>query len=150
MLDPKGMTTSTLIWVIGIWLFFNAVFPLLLNSFERLYQPQIDTGVRWLIRSMWIMFLALLQILLVAFLAPNILLIGLLERIYPRFFEIKWVKETYVYPTMHLLMTKQFWPTLATGFREWKAESMQTPAGPTDESRPLPHGNGSKLSGEGG
>ena len=117
---PKRMKLSTLLWIFGVWLFLNAVFPLFINSLERLYQPSIDAVVRWVTKWVATILLALLQLLLIVLFAPNILVVGILERICPRIFQVQWVKETYVYPTMHLVLTGSFWPSVAADFRRWR------------------------------
>jgi hypothetical protein len=98
----------------------NAIFPLILNSLERLYQPKIDGMVKGLAHLTKFLILGLLQLIVIVFFAPTILLVIMFEHIYPRIFEFERVKRSGIKQTMHTVMSKEFWSTMGRGFRIWK------------------------------
>jgi hypothetical protein len=112
------MTKNTLIWVLVIWMLSNAIFPLVLKSIERLYQNEIDGAVDRGLRGLRWLILAACQVVLIAYFAPLILILALIERIYPSILKIKFIEWTEIYPGMHLLLTTRFWSTLASSFRQ--------------------------------
>lgn len=112
------MTKNTLIWVLVIWILSNAIFPLALNSIERLYKNEIDRGIDRGLRGLRWLILAACQVVFIAYFAPLILILGFLERIYPAILKTKIIQRSEIYPSMQLLVTTRFWPTVAASFRQ--------------------------------
>jgi len=112
------VTIKSLFYVFIAWLLLNAIFPMFLNSIERLYQVKIDfiaRGITSLLK--WIM-LGVLQIILLIWCLPTILLIVLLERTFPKIFTYKsWAS---VQHSMNLLVTRDFWATMAKEYADYK------------------------------
>lgn len=111
------MNLKTLLWIVIIWIFLNALFPLLLNSIERLYQPQIDATVGRMVRGARFVFLTFFQAILITYFAPLLLLTVLIEHIYPKFFDFEATKRTEIRPFLRVLVSRRFWPTVAVGIR---------------------------------
>jgi hypothetical protein len=114
------MKLSTLFWVLGTWLFLNAIIPLIINSLERLYQPSIDAAVRSSLSYARTVFLALVQLLLIVLYAPTIVILGVIERLCPRLLETELVKQSDIYHSTSLVLKRAFWPTIAEELREWR------------------------------
>ena len=112
LLDEKIMDKQTLLYVLAAWLVLNAIFPLFINSIERLFQGKIDALVKKSLRFVTMLVLGLIQVFLIAFFAPNIFLIAIIERIWPAFFKIKSIEESGVYFAMHTILKKNFWSKL--------------------------------------
>ena len=112
------MSQNTLIWLIIIWLLSNALFPLILNSLERLYENKIDFIVERSLKGLSWVFLCVIQMILICYFSPLILILALLERIYPKILEKKFIKNSGITSTMQLLLTKNFWKEFATQFRQ--------------------------------
>ena len=111
------MNLTIILWIVIVWIFLNALFPLLLSSIERLYQPQIDATVGRVVRGARFISLTCFQVILIVYFAPLILLTVLIEHIYPKFFEFEAIKRTEVRPFLRVLVSRRFWPTVAVEIR---------------------------------
>ncbi len=111
------MKISIILGIIGAWLATNMLLPIFLRSLERVYQTQIDSVIKSGCRLTKVVMLSLLQGILIIYFAPSILIIGVVERVYPRFFELPVIKRSSVYSSLHLLFTRRFWMVLAEDFR---------------------------------
>lgn len=131
------MTTETLIWVLVIWLLSNAIFPLVLNSLERLYQDKIDVAVGRSLRGLRWLLLAACQVVLIAYFAPLILILAVVERLCPAVLTTKPVHESGVYSALHLVLTARFWSTIATSNRQMRRKDKEGPT--TARTVQLPH-----------
>ncbi len=109
------MEKQTLFLVLTTWLVLNAIIPLLLGSFERLFQDKIDAFVKKSLGAVMALFLGLIQIFLITFFAPNIFLIAIIERVWPAFFKNKHIEESGIYSAMHAILKKDFWSKLKRG-----------------------------------
>jgi hypothetical protein len=107
------MNLKIIIWIAIVWIFLNALFPLLLNSIERLYQPQIDATVGRMVRGARFIFITFFQAILIIYFAPLLLLDVMIGHIYPKFFEFEAIKRTRIRPFLHVLVSRRFWPTVA-------------------------------------
>lgn len=106
------MDKQTLLYVLAAWLVLNAIFPLFLNSIERLFQDKIDALVKKSLRMVKMLALGLVQVCLIVLFAPNIFLFAIIERIWPAFFKIKSIEESGVHFAMHAILKKNFWSKL--------------------------------------
>lgn len=94
------MEIKIIFYIILVWLFINAIFPIFLNSIERIYQSQIDKHVKYLLSFTYSLTNKLIRYFLILFFAPIIILVIIFENIYPKLFnnEIiysqKMLKET--------------------------------------------------------
>ena len=113
------MTTKSLFYVFIAWLLLNAIFPMFLSSIERIYKVKIDFLVRGITSLLkWIM-LGVLQIILIIWCLPTIVLMILLERTFPKIFTYKsWAS---VQHSMNLLVTRDFWTTMAKEYADYKS-----------------------------
>ena len=112
------MTTKSLFYVFIAWLLLNAIFPMFLSSIERIYKVKIDFLVRGITSLLkWIM-LGVLQIILIIWCLPTIVLMVLLERIFPKIFTYRFWAS--VQHSMNLLVTKDFWATMAKEYADHK------------------------------
>jgi hypothetical protein len=116
------MNVSPLIWIAVAWVLLNAIFPLFLNSLERLYKHKIDSAVKGLVHLTGFLTIGLVQLFFMALFAPTFLAVKILELVYPHFFEFVRVKKTEIKPGMDIIFSKQFWPTMVEGLREWKKD----------------------------
>ncbi|MFH0872746.1 MAG: hypothetical protein V1878_09710 [bacterium] len=121
------MNLTTILWIVIVWIFLNALFPLLLNSIERLYQPQIDAAVGRMVGGARFIFLTLFQAILIVYFAPLLLLTVIIERIYPKFFEFEAIKRTGIRPLMHVVVSRRFWPTVAAEIRRINRKEKDSP-----------------------
>ena len=121
------MTTKTLIWVLVIWLLSNAIFPLVLNSLERLNQDKIDVAVGRSLRGLRWLLLAACQVVLIAYLAPLILILAVVERLCPVVLKMKPIQESGVYSALHLVLTARFWSTIATSIHQMRRKNKEGP-----------------------
>jgi hypothetical protein len=121
------MNLTTILWIVIVWIFLNALFPLLLDSIKRLYQPQIDAAVARMVRGARFVFLFFCQAILIVFFAPSILLTVIIERIYPKFFELEAIKRTEIRPSMHILVSRRFWPTVVAEIRRINRKDKDVP-----------------------
>ena len=90
-----------------------------LSSIERIYKVKIDFLVRGITSLLkWIM-LGVLQIILLIWCLPTIVLIVLLERTFPKIFTYKsWAS---VQHSMNLLVARDFWATMAKEYADYKS-----------------------------
>ena len=112
------MSVMTILYIIIIWIGLNAIVPLIINSIERLYQPQIDALVKGLVTVMKWAAIRLLQGFLIVFCLPTIGLVLLFERIYPKVFENRYAADTRY--GMRLLFTKDWWNEIIGGIRKYR------------------------------
>jgi len=106
------MDKQTLFFILAIWLVLNVLFPLFLNSIERLFHDKIDALVKKSLHVVTLLALGLIQIFLIALFAPSILLFAIIERINPAFFKIKSVEKSGLYFATHAILKKNFWSKL--------------------------------------
>jgi O-antigen ligase len=78
------MDTSSLLWIAGIWLIANAVFPLFLSSLERQYQPQIDSIVRSSINRSRRFIVRVFQLMLIVVMLPSFLIVTVAAKLAPQ------------------------------------------------------------------
>jgi hypothetical protein len=121
------MNLKIILWIVIAWIFLNALFPLLLNSIERLYQPQIDATVGRMVRGARFIFLTFFQAILIVYFAPLLLLAVIIGRIYPKFFEFEAIKRTQIHPFLHVLVSRRFWPTVAAEIRGINRKKKDSP-----------------------
>jgi hypothetical protein len=114
------MDKQTIFIIFGAWIALNVIFPLILNSIERLYQNRIDVLVKRCFNVIVIIIMGATQVCLIVFLAPTIFLIAIIERIWPAFFEIKCVRDTGIYLDIHRILKKNFWPEVKEAFNSKK------------------------------
>ena len=112
------MTTKSLFYVFIAWLLLNAIFPMFLNSIERLYKVKIDFIARGITSLLKRIILGVLQIILIIWCLPTIVLMVLLERIFPKIFTYRFWAS--VQHSMNLLVTKDFWATMSKEYADHK------------------------------
>ena len=113
------MTTKSLFYVFIAWLLLNAIFPMFLSSIERIYKVKIDFIARGITSLLKRIILGVLQIILIIWCLPTIVLMILLERTFPKIFTYKsWAS---VQHSMNLLVTRDFWATMAKEYADYKS-----------------------------
>lgn len=112
------MTIKSLFYVFIAWLLLNAIFPMFLNSIERLYQIKIDFIVRGITSLLKRIMLGVLQIILIIWCLPTIVLMKILERTFPKIFTYKFWAT--VQHSMNPLVTRDFWATMAKEYADYK------------------------------
>ena len=68
------MSIKTLIYIGVVWLFLNAIIPILFRSLERIYQRQIDLFVKGFVSILRLSILILMQGFLILLYLPTIIL----------------------------------------------------------------------------
>jgi predicted membrane protein len=115
------MAPRYLIYIIIVWIAANALFPLFLNSVERLYQKQIDRTVAGTIRATKSFLLFLLRVFLIVLMLPTIVLVIIFERTFPKVFRIRYLAE--IQYSVALLFKRDLWNVLTQDFRRhWRGE----------------------------
>lgn len=112
------MSIKAWVYIAFIWVILNALLPILFRSFERIYQPQIDFLVSGLVSIFRWVVLRLLQLILIVVLLPSIVLVKVLEHIYPKIFSIQYFSDLRV--GMRGLFSKDFWDLMVKGYKEYK------------------------------
>ena len=82
------MNIKQLIYIALGWLLLNALLPIVFRSFERLYQKQIDFLVRKSLSYLKRLSFKICQLILISVFLPNIILKTILEKAYPKVFDI--------------------------------------------------------------
>ena len=73
------MTFQQVLLAIIVWIFLSALFPLLLNAVERLYQREIDQVVERALSFGMAALLRILQLLFILIMLPTITLVTIFE-----------------------------------------------------------------------
>lgn len=101
------MTTKQLIIIISAWLIANAIYPLILNSLERLYQDRIDSAIKGLVRVAVAVISFSLQLCLFLIYLPSILFVLATENTIPSLYRWEWFADMQY--GMHLIARFRFW-----------------------------------------
>ena len=115
------MKIETIIYIVIGWIFLNALIPLLINSFERLYQSQIDLLVKGLISTVKFIFWKLIHFLLFILFIPTIAVVKITERVYPQLLKTDFLVKTEIAYTVNALLKIEF-PANVLRDREEKNE----------------------------
>ena len=76
-------------FIVLTWLALNALAPLFLNSFERLYQRQIDFVVRGAVSKAMGLLFFLLRLSMIVIMLPTVVIVIIAERLFPKLFRIQ-------------------------------------------------------------
>ncbi len=113
---------NEIITVFFIWIVINAFFPLFLNSIERQYQNQIDNVVGRVGKFLRKFFIKLIQLALIIFLFPNILVGMIAQNRQFKSFRMKAFFDPYVL-MKDAILEKKFPNTFVTNFKIWRAKN---------------------------
>ena len=109
------MEIRYLLYIVIVWIAANAVFPLILNSVERLYQRQIDRTVAGTIRAAESFILTVIRVFLIILMLPTILVVKVFEKTFPRVFRIRYFAE--IRYSANLLFERKLWDAIARDFQ---------------------------------
>jgi len=125
-----------LFWIVTIWILSNALFPLFINSLERLYQRQIDNTVAGFLSICRMLLVGGLRLFFYVFFAPATLTIVLGEKMFPKHFT-KGIFRDIRYAKLAMLSSNSIhaiWHHIIYGTPKKEISSaQQSPAGDAQE-----------------
>lgn len=117
------MTTRQLILIVIVWLVANAIYPLLLNSLERLYQNRIDRFTQGVVRFGIAAAILCINVILFVILLPSILLVFATEKTLPSLYKHKFFEDMQY--AIHLVTKFRWFPIAKEELRRWRRNRQQ-------------------------
>jgi len=109
---------NNIIYIIIIWIAINFIFPIFLKSVERQYQKEIDVMVKGFLWFLKQIIIRTLQLILIIFFLPNLLIGFFVQDIHFKRKRIKYFFDSFIM-LKDGMFEKQFPHTLVKGFKYW-------------------------------